>query len=308
MNILRKVIGAFRPAGPPSPTPETSVETRNHTYKVTEDGLSPSARSLEEFYQIQDSRHQAQEIFRTMQYAGELASEDNSPLDTDPRPGHVKLPDHGFEAHPGSGFQLHQGEIQVAGNQDLVRTTATSDNWMAKNLVGTWNKSEATFSLDFQPKAGPEIPPSPQSRIESQTFQAESKSRARDLIEAAQYWESKTKGLDGSAKDINAVSDQIVAPGVSVSQVGADAVMAETFYTDGAPRNFEYFDLESSAGGTVVAGNREQGGRPFGARLKSHRNSETMKVVLERPEIGTTETVEWVLSDGVLHYEKYKKG
>jgi hypothetical protein len=307
-NIVAKIMGVLRPSTSPRPNagPEPSLDAKTHTYQVTPDGLSPTASSLEEFYEIQDTRHQAQEVFRTMQYAAELAEEDQSPLDADPREGHVKLPEHGFEAHPDSGFSLQQGEIHLVGNQSLIQTTSVSDNWMAKDQVGTWDKAEETFTLNFRPKPAPEFPSSPQHKIQSESVQADQKSRANDLVVAAQYWESKAQSLDNTANDINQRPSQVVAPGISTE---AEPVMSETFYTEQADaRSFEVFDLEQTADTTVVAGNRENGGRAFGARLTTHRDAESMKVTLERPEIGTTEKVEWVLSDGVLHYEKYKKG
>ena len=84
MNIFSKIIGAFRPSKAPATRLAPEVEEKTHTYQVTDDGLVPSAKSLQEFYEIQESRHQARELFRTMQYAEELAAEDNTPLDTDP--------------------------------------------------------------------------------------------------------------------------------------------------------------------------------------------------------------------------------
>ena len=88
----------------------------------------------------------------------------------------------------------------------------------------------------------------------------------------------------------------------------AEPVLAEAFYSDqGGQHKFSAFDIEHSPNGTIVAGSIGQS-RPFGARLSTTKNERGLGIVLERPEIGTTETVEWVVADGVLHYEKYKKG
>ena len=44
------------------------------------------------------------------------------------------------------------------------------------------------------------------------------------------------------------------------------------------------------------------------ALMVTVRNERGLGIVLERPEIGTTETVQWGVTDDILHYKKYEKG
>lgn len=311
MNVVQRIIGALRPLKRQA-EPEQAAATPSqvtHSYRVEGDELVPTAQSLNEYYEIQDLKFQAREVLRTMQYAETLLSDDNTPLDTDPREGHVKLPEHGFESHPESGFSLKKGEVHVAGDSESVRTTRISDNSMATNQSATWSKQERAFTLTFQKPPEPEVHLAPDNRIEERAVPASEESRASDLIKAAEYWEARAKGFDNTPLDIHGAAGHIVAPGLSSEQAGNEKVVAETFYVEqNAAQSFGFFDLEFQNGATVVAGNRDNRGRPFGPKLTARRTAESMEVVFTRPEIGTTEKVEWVLSDGVLHYEKYKKG
>ncbi len=307
MNVFERIIGAFRPkpATPPAPKVEPSVDRKTHVYKVEKDELSPTASSLDEYYQILDLRHQANEVFRTMNYALELATEDGSPLDSDPRQGHVKLEQHKFEAHPDSGFQLSEGEVQVKGDSSRIETTRVSDNWMAKNQNAVWDRQNQTFILSFEGGEEPLLPRAPEHLAHRETSLSGLEDRANDILKAAQYWQEKAGLLDNSDQDIQATTGLVVAPHAKLE---AEPVLAQAFFTDqGGEHKYSAFDIEQSPNGTTVAGSVGQS-RPFGARLSTIKNERGLGIVLERPEIGTTETVEWVVADGVLHYEKYKKG
>ena len=307
MNIFQKIIGAFRPEPPPRQAPPTVPPEgkKTHRYRVTEDGLAPRAESLAEYYEIQDLRHQANEIFQVMNYATELATEDGSALDSDPRQGHIAMEKHHFEAHPDSGFELSEGEVQVKGDGGKIETTRISDNWMAKNQSAVWDRESQTFVLSFDSKDGPEMPRSPERLVEEESSKAGLQDRANQIIQAAQFWEEKAKGLDNSAADLQPDDGKVVAPGAAVDP---EPVLAEAFYTDQTGnQNFKAFDLENNSSGTIVAGNPGEG-RPFGVKLSTKRSERGMEITLERPEIGTTEKVEWAVADGILHYEKYKKG
>ena len=307
MNVFERIIGAFRPTSspPPAPKPEPSVDRKSHVYKVTEDGLSPTASSLDEYYQIQDLRHQANEVFGTMKYALELAAEDGSTLDSDPRQGHVKLEQHNFEAHPESGFQLAEGEVQIKGNDSTIETTRISDNWMAKNQSAVWDRENQSFILSLEGGDEPLIPRSPEHLVQQETSQSGRQDRANEILKAAQYWQEKAGLLDNSDRDIQGDSGVVVAPFTALE---AEPVLADAFYSDQEGQHkFSAFDIEQSPSGTIVAGSLGQG-RPFGARLSTIPNERGLGIVLERPEIGTTETVQWGVADGILHYEKYKKG
>jgi hypothetical protein len=254
---------------------------------------------------MQDLRHQANEVFETMKYALELAAEDGSPLDSDPRQGHVKLEQHQFEAHPESGFRLSEGEVQVKGNKSRVETTRISDNWMAKNQSAVWDRENQSFILSFEGGDEPLIPRAPEHLAHREMSHLGREDRANQILKAAQHWQEKAALLDNSERDIQAESGVVVAP---YTTLDSEPVLAEAFYSDQQGQHrFLAFDIEQSPQGTIVAGSTGQG-RPFGARLSTVKNERGLGVVLERPEIGTTETVDWVVADGVLHYEKYKKG
>lgn len=307
MNVFERIIGAFRPkpAPPPAAIPEPPADRKSHVYKVTEDGLSPTASSLDEYYQIQDLRHQANEVFGTMKYALELAVEDGSPLDSDPRQGHVKLEQHQFEAHPESGFQFSEDEIQIKGNDSTIETTRISDNWMAKNQSAVWDRENQSFVLSFDGGEVPLIPRAPEHLAHRETSQPGREDRANEILKAARYWQEKAGLLDNSDRDLQADSGRVVAPHTTLE---AEPILAEAFYSDQDGRHkYSAFDIEQSPSGTIVAGSIGQG-RPFGARLSTVRNERGLGIVLERPEIGTTETVQWGVADDILHYEKYEKG
>lgn len=306
MNVFQRIIGAFRPKpSPPQSQPDPSADRKTHVYKVGKEGLSPTASTLEEYYQIQDLRYQANEIFGTMTYALQLAAEDGSSLDSDPREGHVKLEHHKFESRPESGFQLSEGELQVKGNDSRVETTRTSDNWMAKNQSAVWDRVNQTFALSFESEDGPPMPRSPEHLSHEETSPLGRENRANDILKAAQYWQVMAGQLDNSPRDIQAESGVVVAPNTTLDP---EPVLAETFYSDERGRHsFPAFDIEQSPNGTIVAGSFGQG-RSFGAKLSAVRNDQGLEIVLERPEIGSTEKVEWAVADGILHYKKYKKG
>jgi hypothetical protein len=340
MNIVNQFLDVFRskPTTKPEPRPEPTLETKSHSYQVVEDKLVPQVASLEGYYSANSVRHEAGNVFKAMQFAEELKSEDNNfPLDCDDREGHVVLPNNKFESHPESGYQLGMGDVQVSGDDQTARTTFVKDSWRAKNPSATLDKENQTLQFTYQVESRPtdKSGAGPKQRVshgrftvnsdgqvllpnatslkeaEEQAPQKANALRANDILQAANLWNDLAVGLDNGGQDLNKTPGQIVAADVQLRPNDTEKVLSEAFTWGGEFGDDESplksFDLEQSSGGLYVTGSSEDG-RTHLASLRSERTENDVHIVLDRPEINSVEKVHWNLSDGTLNYEKLKKG
>lgn len=338
MSFLNRITDIFRrkpaPTQPNRPPVERSI--REHSFAVTEDGLKPQVRSLDEYYSIQEIRNEADEILSAMRYADTLCSEDGSVLDKDGRDKHVVIPEHGFESHPETGHKLVQGRVQLQGDQHWSRTTEVEDSWRAKNQAATWDKENQEFHYhcEVEQRALSQFGKGPKHKISGGQFsltpdgkvelpqavnleQAKTQSeahanaqRANDILESFRAWEAAAISQDKSPQDLDSRPGFVVAPQVD-SDATQENVLSQTFTWDGEYGDEEFhfsgFDLEKTDRSLLVAGSHG-GENVHGARLIAEKGQNALNVVVERPEVGTIERVEWKISEGTLNYEKLKKG
>ena len=296
---------------------KSAPSTRPIVYHREGNALRPNARSLSELYAADSVSYEAQEALRTVDYAHELQTEDQSSLDTDRRDQHVVLPENQFESHPDTGFTLKQGRFALQGQDRKATFSATTDDTQVAS--GEWNGIDDTLTV--WPRQDYPTPSryadgatnllseqtvnySPGSLPEDETGK-----RAAEIVNSVAAWETLAQGLDGQAMDLNPSSREVVA--AHLQAPAGEAAMSQTFAERGPDGHektpFSSFDLESSQGHLLVAGSFGQG-PTFGATLESKREGNLLSAVLSRPEIGVVEKVEWNTSDAVLHYEKLKKG
>lgn len=334
MSLISKILAPFRRQQPaPPPVAEPRIQKESHTFRVEDDQIVCRGDSLREYYQQQELKYEAQNILRTMQYAEELLTEDDSGLDDDKRPGHLNLPEHGFEAHPETGYTLKKGDIQVGGNATESYTLKPSQGVDSQDQQARWDKENQSFELTFQRDVNYHTPQSsaPANVVsegrfvidaegvvqapEGQRKQQRAAKRAGELLQSALFWEQAGSGLDDTSKDLNESQGVVVAPSLSRDKIDgleSESALSDAFVWDGAvgktKSKFENFDLEKTPVSFFVAGGNAEGTRTFGARFSGERNESQLRVVLDRPEIGRRETVVWNIAEGIVAYEKSKKG
>lgn len=296
---------------------QMAPSTRPIVYHREGDALRPTAASLHELYAADSVSYEAQEALRSVDYAHELQTEDQSSLDTDRRDQHVVLPENQFESHPDSGFSLNQGRFALQGQDQKVTFSATSDDTQVAS--GEWDGSDAMLTVwprqDFP--TPPRYADGATNLLSEQTVtyspgrlpEDETGKRAAEIVQSVAAWEAMAQQLDGQMADLNPSSREVVA--AHLQAPAGEAAMTQTFAERG-PESlqktpFTSFDLESSQGHLLVSGSFGQG-PTFGATLESNREGNLLTAVLSRPELGIVEKVEWNTSDAVLHYEKLKKG
>ena len=309
MSILSRILSNFRPKPEAKAVPKAAPETaesspKNLRFPVQEGRLSLQAESLEEYYSLKTASFGGQEILDAMIYAEDLLKDDQTSLDKDTRPGYLDLPGERFVSTPESGYTHLGRRVHLHGDSHQVKTLKVENGYGQSQREATWDKDKQLLSLSFvaeeeilRPSMTGQVMVSTNidQSTEPRVFQ-----RAHHLVEQGEMWEKLALGLDGSEDDINPVENSVVAVGLSKDRFAA---ASSSLYSDDT-----HLDFEANSDGFVVNAQDRFGNRPFGTQLRGRSEGELQELVLEQPQLGTLERVTWNLSDGVLHYEKRKKG
>ena len=334
MSLIGNLINRFRRAPlnePQTDAPPTRVRLE-HEYAVVEDKLEPRAESLDEYYQMRPLRFLSDDIFRTMNYAEELQSEDGSSLDHDPRPYHVVLPDHNFQSHPESGLEFQNGRMEIRGHRETLQAVGMKDDFLGGEKQAAWDKKAHSFRITYytDPQPSARGLQGAKSVLSQESFESddngtitesgkgarrEAAVRAERILEAARGWSQRAGELDNSADDINKAEGTGVAPEVPAEKLFTgilqdEKMMSRAFQWSGAggdeQETYQKFDLEKTPGSVFVTGTTD--GVYSGASLWSQETENGLHVLVTRPEWGTVEKVHLNSQIGRVEYERLEKG
>lgn len=326
--MIRKFLNLFRRGSeqvPEQKQPPT-LATKRHHYVVIEDRLEPRVGSLNEFYEVNALEFQTNEVLRTMQFAEELRTEDNSVLDKDQREGFVNLPEHGFTALPDQGYTLKSGEVHLTGNDESVTATNLADDFLGQDKTAIWDKQKSTFQITYRAESNtyPRGIPGSKSVIAREEFttdasgkvhsQSENAVRVQRIIESSQKWATLANNLDNTTQDLNKKEKDIVAPNLArksvlVGELENEKILSRAFEwgpDQDEQHPYQTFDIEHTKNSLYVAGSTD--GTYAGASLWSEQTDGQMHIVVTRPEWGTIEKVHWNRGDEKWLYERLEKG
>lgn len=333
MSLISKIIQPFLKPSKEPVVSEPKLSAESYRFKVLDDKLVPSSKTLLEYYVQQELRFEAQDILRSMQACERLLEDDNSSLDEDDRLGHIRLPHQNFESHPDTGYSYHNDKIGLAGDEIQSHSTKIADNWRGSNHKAVWNKPEQSLEFSFERKAETDYDlPFPSDVVSEGQFRLDSAGqielpdtasskersmaqRASEIIQSSVFWEKIGLSLDGTPADFNPAPEGVVAAALSndaLKGLAQTDALGEAFSWTGEQGKdklpYQYFDLEKTPTSFLIAGGNAEGTASYGASLSGKRSDTKLSLVLDRPEIGRREKVEWNIAEGIIAYEKSKKG
>ena len=325
MGLIGQIFDRFRQpkqnlASPPKPL----SSSHEHTYKVVEDKLVPQVESLEEFHQQYQVEFEAQDTLRTMKHAESLLNEDQSSIDRDNRKGYIQLKDQpsvtNFVATPDTTFKFHSGEIKLEGHGRTIQSTQLPDTSRLFDQEALWNKDEQSLSFSYTTNEDTQPRARAQNVVSRATFPADSTGRAEsavqstdngllqrtnNILQSVEMWQEVAQLNDQTAQDLNPKAGSSVIPNFHINSMSkSDLEKENALILSG----FQTFGISGDDSSLMVAGANEDGGQAFGATLSRRTTAQGVEVELDRPEIGTLEKITWDTSQGIIAYEKSKKG